>query len=136
MMPTIILRSLRVRATVRTKTVRTVMNMASISSTSKTLSLFCFSAVQIKKMIMYTISIPVPAPLMVKTSKLSGCTMGSPYKTHTMQFTRVARYGTGEYCSTAFFFHIWIKVGLDKMSFNKNKNKTILVWLLVMILMN
>lgn len=61
----------------------------------------------------------VPAPFTVTTNKLFGCTMGSPYNTHAMQFTRVARYGVAEYCSTAFLFHIWTKVGLQIIKTHK-----------------
>jgi hypothetical protein len=63
------------------------------------------------------ISTTQPEPLMVTTSKLSGCTMGKPYNVHTMQLASVAKYGAGENCSTDPFFHISIKVGLQCISF-------------------
>jgi hypothetical protein len=49
---------------------------------------------------------------MVSTSTLLGCTNGTPYTTHIMQFNSVARYGIGENCSTALFFTIVVYVGL------------------------
>jgi len=36
-----------------------------------------------------------------------------------MQFSSVARYGIGEYCSTDPFFHISIKVGLYEFQEDK-----------------
>jgi hypothetical protein len=49
---------------------------------------------------------------MVSTSMLLGCTNGTPYTTHIMQFKSVARYGIGENSSTALFFTIVVYVGL------------------------
>ena len=95
MMPTIKDRSLCEWAMVKTKAVRTQMNMSSTSKTSKTLSLF-FLSEKMKKRIIYKSSMAVPEPLMVTTKKLWGCTMGSPYKVQTRQLIRVARYGAGE----------------------------------------
>ncbi|MFS8017782.1 hypothetical protein Hanom_Chr15g01384481 [Helianthus anomalus] len=61
------------------------------------------------------------APLIVMTSELCGCTIGSPYSTHIPQFTNVARYGTGENCSTAPFFTILMNVGTG----DKNKMRAL-----------
>ena len=75
MMPTIKDRSLCEWTRAKTKDVRTLMNISPISSPSKNLSLF-FMSEKIKKIIKYVSSMAIPAPLMVSTKVLLGCTMG------------------------------------------------------------
>lgn len=125
MLPTISDRTLVVWATVMTRTVRTPRNTSSASIISITLSL-CFRSEYIRKSSRYTVSIKKPVPLIVITNKLCGCTIGSPYSNHIPQFTNVARYGTGENCSTAPFFTICMNVGLQCIFFN-------LLWVLTFL---
>lgn len=105
MLPTMAERSLIEWTKVRTRRAKTAMNRHSAATINSNLSLF-FLSEYIRKSNKYITSITNPEPFMVTTSVLCGCTIGSPYRTHSPQFTKVARYGTGEYCSTDFFFHI------------------------------
>lgn len=104
--PTTKVRLLVEWARVRTKAARTATNITSRSRISSTLSLCFLSDEQKRKRITYTAAITVPVPFMVTTKMLLGCTIGSPYKTQTIQLIRVAKYGAGENCSTDPFFHI------------------------------
>lgn len=111
--PTLIVRSVVVCCKVKTKTARIATNSVSPAKTAAITNLCFGRPLKTKKMVMNTTSIRMPAPLIVTTSVLSGCTIGSPQRTQTRQFIRVAKYGIGEYSSTDFFFTILLKVGLN-----------------------
>lgn len=129
-LPTISDRTLVEWATVRTRADKTPRNTSSPAMISSILIL-CLRSQYIRKSSRYAVSINKPVPLIVMTKKLWGWTTGSPYNTHTPQFIKVARYGTGENCSTVLFFTIWMNVGLRILFGFWSKLE--FVWLLVKI---
>lgn len=110
-LPTMVDRSLVVWARVRTRDATAPTTTSSTTITSSTWSLFFRSQYRMKRS-RYTSSMAIPAPLILVTSKLCGCTTGSPYTAQRPQLMKVPRYGAGEYCSTDPFLHIWTNVGL------------------------